>query len=151
MQICYLKSHTSLSARQAAMLNTLQLVLQRVRRGVTNLRPWSHQAAYKPLRSLLIPQLPHADSSAAGERQRPQGWKEPSWQEPLQPSSPSPVGGTQLHVPVPISSTPCQDLGALQLGPSATPSARSPACGTCPPGLPPCWYLAVQAKKLGRN
>lgn len=41
-QICYLESRTSLSVTQPAVLNTLQLVFEWVKRGVTNLRPRRH-------------------------------------------------------------------------------------------------------------
>ena len=95
---CYLKSHGSLSVTQAVMLNTLQLVFERVRRGVTNLRPWSHRQRI----NCSHPCSSHgcltqtALLRAVREHRCPQGWKETSQHEPLQPSSPSCPGPSSM-------------------------------------------------------
>lgn len=126
VQICYLKSHTSSSVTQAVMLNTPQLVFERVRRGVTNPWPWSHRQHI----NCSNPCSFHgcftqtALLRAGGEHWRPRGWEVRSQQELLQPSSPSCPGPSSTS---PLCSMPlrAETLGCysrvLQLPPVPPP------------------------------
>lgn len=147
--LLFKKSHQFISRAGSDAEHPAQLGFEQV----TILWPWSHRQRV----NCSNPCTSHgclmqtALLQAAGEHRCPQGWKETSQQELLQPSSPSCPGPSFMS---PIRSTL----------PYATPrprgvTARSFSCPQRPLpclryvscGLLPFWYLAVQAKKVGHN
>lgn len=112
--------------------------------------PLEPQAAYKLLKSLLVPWLLHADSSAAG-------WGGTLTSPGLGGEKPAGVAAaiisqlpwTELHVPPQHRAAPCRDLGVLQPGPSAVPSAPSPVCATCPVACCLFGIWLFRPKRLG--
>lgn len=150
VQICYLKSHTSLSVTQAVMLNTLQLVFERIRRGVTNPCLWSHRQHINCSNPCLFHGCFTQTAllwAGGGTLTSPGlGGEKPAG---VAAAIISQLPWTELHVPPQHHAAPCRDRGVLQPGPSAVPSAPSPACAMCPVACCLFGIWLFRPKRLG--